>query len=109
MALPQNGIQLVSNVLKKTINPTSNKLVTLNVITEEGYKIANPCEAIAAISSGEHVVQGGPALVLIYRIGQTNMEIFNCTNHAKTIDKDTIIGVVKKLTPEDQVGELKVK
>jgi hypothetical protein len=48
------------------------------------------------------------SLVRINRIGQTNLEIFNCTNHIITIDKNTILGVVEKLTSEDQVGELKV-
>jgi hypothetical protein len=39
-----------------TINPKSNKWVTLNVLTETGFQIADPCKAVAAISSGEHVV-----------------------------------------------------
>jgi hypothetical protein len=56
-----------------TINPKSKKLVTLNVLTESGYRIANPCEAMATISSGDHVVQGGPTLVRINKLGQTNM------------------------------------
>jgi hypothetical protein len=48
---------------KININPSSNKLVTLNVLMESGFRIANPCKALATISSGEHLVQGGPALV----------------------------------------------
>ena len=91
-----------------TINPTSNKWVTLNVLTESGFRIADPCEAVAAISSGEHVVRGGPALVRVNRLGQTQMEIFNCTNHAMTIEKNSILGVIEKLKDEDQVGELQV-
>jgi transcriptional regulator CtsR len=61
---------------------------------------------VATISSGEHVVQGGPGLVRINKMGQTNMEIVNCTNH--TITKDAILGIIKKLMHEDKVGELKV-
>jgi hypothetical protein len=68
----------------------------LNVITEKGYRIAQPCEAMAAISSGEHVIQGRPALLPINKLGPTNMEIFNCTNHAITIDKHSVLGVVEK-------------
>ncbi len=48
-----------------TINPTSNKWVTLNVLTESGFQIADPCEAMAAISSREHVIRGRPALVRV--------------------------------------------
>jgi hypothetical protein len=91
-----------------TTNPTSNKLVTLNVITESGFQIADPCKALAAISSGEHVVRGGPALVRVNRLGQTNMEIFNCTNHAMMIEKNSLLGIIEKIKDEDQVGELQV-
>ena len=63
---------------------------------------------MAAISSGEHMVQGGPALVRINKLGQTNMEIFNCNNHAMTIEKNYLLGIVEKLKDEDQVGELRV-
>jgi hypothetical protein len=48
-----------------TINPTSNKWVTLNVLMESGFRIVDPSEAVVAISSREHVVQGGPALVCL--------------------------------------------
>jgi hypothetical protein len=78
----------------------------LNVLTESGYRIADPCDTVATISSGEHVVQGGPALVRINKMGQTNMEIVNCTNHALT--KNAILRIIKKLMHEDKVGELKV-
>jgi len=91
-----------------TINPTSNKLVTLNVFSKSGYRISDPYEAVAAISSGEHVVQGGPALVRINKLGQKNMEIFNCTNHAIMIEKAFLLGLIEMLKPEDQVGELPV-
>jgi hypothetical protein len=63
---------------------------------------------MAAISSGEHMVQGGPALVRINKLGQTNMEIFNCNNHAMTIEKKYLLGIIEKLKDEDQVGELRV-
>jgi hypothetical protein len=84
--------------------------VTLYVPLEEGYRyrIALLCKAAAAITSGEHVVQGGPAFVRINKLGQTNMEIFNTTFHAMTINNHTVLGVVEKIKNEDQVGELKV-
>ncbi len=91
-----------------TINPISNKLVTLNVIMESGFRIADPCEDVAAISSREQVVRGGPALVRINKMGQTNMEIFNCTNQVMTIKKNSLLGIIEKLKDEDQVGELHV-
>jgi hypothetical protein len=53
---------------KLTLEPTSNRVVTLNVITRRGYRIADACEAVAVISSKDHVVQGGPALVRINRL-----------------------------------------
>jgi hypothetical protein len=34
------------------------------------------------------------------------MEIFNCTNHAMTIEKNSILGIIEKLKDEDKVGEL---
>ncbi len=34
------------------------------------------------------------------------MEIFNCTNHAMTIEKNSILGIIEKLKDKDQVGEL---
>jgi hypothetical protein len=37
------------------------------------------------------------------------MEIFNCTNHAMPIEKNSILGIMKKITDEDQVGELQIK
>jgi hypothetical protein len=36
------------------------------------------------------------------------MEIFNCTNHAMTIEKNSILGIIEKLKDEDQVGELQI-
>jgi hypothetical protein len=64
--------------------------------------------AVAAISSVENVVQGGPALVQINRLGQTNMEISYYTNHAMTIEKDALLGITEKLGQDDQLGELRV-
>ena len=87
---------------------TGNKVVTLNVITRRGYRIADVCEAVAVITSKDHVVQGGPALVRINKLGQTTMEIFNCTNHVMTIEAKAIVGIVEKLSDDDEVGELNV-
>jgi hypothetical protein len=83
-------------------------VVTLNVITRRGYRIAHACEAVAVISSKDHVVQGGPALVRINRLGQTTMEIFNCTNHEMTIEANSLVGIIEKLSHKDEVGELNV-
>jgi hypothetical protein len=74
---------------KLTLEPTSNRVVTLNVVTRRGYQIADICEAMAVINSKDHVVQGGPALVRINRLGQT-MEL------------------IEKLSDGDKVGELYV-
>jgi hypothetical protein len=63
-------------------------------MTRRGYRTEDACEAVAVISSGTYVVQGGPALVQINRLGQTTMEVFNCTNHQMTIEKDSLLGIV---------------
>jgi hypothetical protein len=52
-------------------------MVTLNVMTRKGYRIAEACEAMAVISSGTYIIKGGPALVWINKLGQATMEIFN--------------------------------
>ena len=89
------------------IEPTSNKVVTLNVITQRGFRVAEAIEAVAAISSQEYVIQGGPALVKINRMGQTSMEIFNCTNHVMTIEKGSILGIIESIhEEEDSVAAL---
>ena len=93
---------------KLTLEPTSNRVVTLNVVTRRGYRIADACDAVAVINSKEHVVQGGPALVRINRLGQTTMEIFNCTNHVMTIEANSLVGIIEKLSDDDEVGELNV-
>jgi len=93
---------------KITIQPTSNIVVTLNVISRKGYRVAEPSEAIAAISSETYVIQGGPALVKINRQGQTTMEIFNCSNNQITIEKGSVLGIIERLDDDDEVGELNV-
>ncbi len=93
---------------KLTLDPTSNNIVTLNVITRKGYIIADACEAVAIISSGTYVVQGGPALAWIYRLGQATMEIFNCTNHQMTIKKYSLLGIVEQIYDKDEIVELNV-
>ena len=89
------------------IEPTSTKVITLNVM-HKGYRIAQECEAVAIISSNEQVVQGGPALVKINHYGQTSMEIFNCTNSVMTIEKDSPLGIIERISEEDTTGELNV-
>jgi hypothetical protein len=94
--------------IKLTLEPTSNRVVTLNVITRRRYRIADACEAVAVTSSKKYVVQGGPALVGINQLGQTTMEIFNCANHEMTIEADFLLGIVERLSEEDKVGKLYV-
>ena len=36
------------------------------------------------------------------------MEIFNCTNHVMTIEANALVGIVEKLSDDDEVGELNV-
>jgi hypothetical protein len=36
------------------------------------------------------------------------MEIFNCTNHKMTIEKNSLVGIIEKLSDKDEVGELNV-
>ena len=49
---------------KITINPISNKIVTLNILTNRGgFRVAKAGEAVSVISSPHYVVQGGPSLV----------------------------------------------
>ncbi len=63
---------------------------------------------MAVINSKEHVVQGGPALVRVNQLGQTTMEIFNCTNHVMAIEANSLVGIIEKLSDDDEVGELNV-
>jgi hypothetical protein len=94
---------------KITINPISNKMVTLNVLTNRGgFQVAEAGEAVAVISSPDYVVQGGPALVRINRLSQATMEIFNCTNSVMTIEKDSFLGIIERFEENDTVGELNV-
>ena len=66
-------------------------------------------DAVAVVSSGEHLVQGGPALVRVNKLGQVVMEIFNCTNSVMRIKKDTALGVIENIhSNEGSVGELNV-
>jgi hypothetical protein len=73
-------------------------MVTLNVLTNQGgLRVAEAGEAVAVISSPDYVVQGGPALVRINRLGQATMEIFNCTNSVTTIEKDSFLGIIERI------------
>jgi hypothetical protein len=62
-----NWHQAILQCSKKImINPTSNKIVTLNVLTNcGGFQVAEAGEAIAVISNPDYIVQEGPSLVLI--------------------------------------------
>ena len=41
-----------------------------------------------------YVVQGGLALVKANKMGQTSIEIFNCTNHMMTIEKGQFLELI---------------
>ena len=56
---------------------------------------------MVAISSKEHMVQGEPAFARINKMGQTNMEIFNCTNHTMTIEKNSVFGTIVNLEQKE--------
>ena len=94
---------------KTMLEPMSNKMVTANVISRDGCRIGQPCDAVAAICSEEHIIKGGPALVRINRNGQALVELFNCTSQPITIDIDAEIGIVEKICESDQVAELNVE
>ena len=79
-------------------------MVALNIISKRGYRIEAACEAVPISSSVTYVVQGGPSLVRI----NCPMEIFNCTNHKMTIEKDSLLGITEKLSTENEVEELNV-
>jgi hypothetical protein len=64
---------------KTTLEQTSNKMVTLNVINQRGYRPAEACEAVV-ISSGIYVVQEGPALVQINWLGQATIGGYACSS-----------------------------
>ncbi len=36
------------------------------------------------------------------------MDIFNCTYHEITIEKDSLLGIVERISDDDEVGELNV-
>ena len=36
------------------------------------------------------------------------MEIFNCSNHQITIERDSMLGVVEKVSEEDKIEEMNV-
>jgi hypothetical protein len=87
---------------KPTLEPASNRVVTLNVITRRGYRTADACEAVVVI----YVVQGGRALIWINWLGQTTMEIFHCTNHEMTIEANSLMGIMERLSIEDKIVKL---
>ena len=91
-----------------TLEPMSNKFVTMNVLDHRKFRIGVPGDAVAIISSDKHIIQGGPALVTVNKNGQVSMEIFNCSNHQITIDRDTMVGVIENIKNEDTIEEMNV-
>ena len=91
------------------LEPMTNKFVTMNVMNHNHFRISVPGEAVACIASDKHAIQGGPALVKINKNGQLTMEIFNCSNHQITIERDSMLGVVEKISEEDEIEEMNIK
>jgi hypothetical protein len=94
---------------KIMINPISYKIVTLNVLMNHGgFSVAKAREAVAIVSNPDYVVQGGPSLVRINRLGQTMTEIFNCTDNVMTIEKNSFLEIIEKIKESDTVIELNI-
>ena len=92
-----------------TIKPTNTKIVTIKIFTRRGFRLADASDAIAVVSSCKHLVQGEPALVQINKLGQVDMEIFNCTNCVMKIDNDSSLGIIKNIhSDKDSFGKLNV-
>ena len=83
-----------------------SKFVTMNGMNHKNFRISVPGEAVDCISSDKYVIQGGPALVKINTNGQLSMEILNCSNHQIMIERDSMLGVVEKISEEDQIEEM---
>ena len=66
-----------STSLKNQENLTSIEFWDANC---GGFWVAKAGEGVAVISSPNYFVQGGPSSVWINWLGQTTMEIFNCTD-----------------------------
>jgi hypothetical protein len=68
--------------------------VTLNKLTNHGgFRVAEAGKAVAITSNPDYAIQGCPSLVQINQLGQTTVEIFNCTNILMTIEKDSFLGI----------------
>jgi hypothetical protein len=75
---------------KITINPMSNKIVTLNVLKNGGgFLAAKAGEAITIIISPGYIVQGGPSLVQINRLVQATIPIFSYTDSVMAIETNS--------------------
>ena len=91
---------------KIAIEPTSTKIVTLN----QGFRVAEAGDGVAVVSSEEHVVQGGPAVVRVNKLGQVVIGDFQLYKQCDRIKKDSALGIIENIhSNEDSVGELNVK
>ena len=77
-------------------------------MNHKNFRISAPSEAVACIASDKHVIQGGQALVKINKNGQLTMEIFNCWNHQITIERDSMLGGVEKISEEEKIEEMNI-
>jgi hypothetical protein len=46
--------------------------------------------------------------VKVNRLGQTSIEIFNFTNSVMTIEKDSLLGIIERISDQDGIGKLNV-
>ena len=100
------NMELSENVTLKAI---SKQIVTVNAVIRDQARPGRACTAVATVNSNEHVITGGPALVNINRMGQAQMEIFNCNAWPITIKRDSIIGMIEQLQPEEEIALLNVE
>ncbi|MGV0994312.1 MAG: reverse transcriptase domain-containing protein, partial [Mycobacterium sp.] len=91
-----------------TLEPMSNKAVKINALTSDGNRVGFSGEAVAFIRSEEFIISGGPALVTINKMGQSTMEVLNCSAYPVTITKRSHIGSIEQIEEEDEVGVLNV-
>lgn len=87
-----------------TLEPLTCAVVTVNALTRDLARPGIASSAIAVVNSNDYVLSGGPAIVQLNQFGQAQMEIFNCTADPMTILKDSIIGMIEKLHPDEEAS-----
>ena len=70
------NMELSENI---TLNPISNAVVTINVVTRDQARPNKGSTALASVNSLKHVVSGRPALIKINRMGQARWKFSTVT------------------------------